>query len=201
LHHLQKLTTTTTAAVAATAALLTASPAVAQVRTTADQTGDVWLAEDDGSYSQVEEGRTNVEVLRSRVRHTDHRVTAVVRYDDLVRNTDTTTAGVRLRTSGKETYLLQLSAGPGNRAGTVVFGRYSDDGFVDVACGSVREAVQYKKDRLVVSVGRACLGKPRWVRYGGGVSATEEGPGASYTDALLSGDPVNDLFSPRIKRG
>ncbi len=190
-----------TAATAATALLLTASPAAAKVRTTADQTGDVWMVNDDGSYSQVEDGRINVDVLRSRVRHTDRRVKAVVRYDDLVRNTDDTTAGVRLRTSKGQTYLMQLTAGPGNRTGTVVFGRYTDDGFVDVACKSIRKAVQYRKDRLVVSVRRACLGRPRWVRYGGQAVAIEEGPGATYTDALLSGDPVNDLFSRRIRRG
>jgi hypothetical protein len=193
-HHLKKLAATT-AATAATAALLTASPAAAQVRTTADGTGDVWMLNDDNSYSQVEDGRFNVDVLRSRVRYTDRRVKAVVRYDDLVRNTDTATSMVRLRTSGKRTYLMQLTTGPDNRKGTVVFGRYTDDGFVDVDCKSIRTAVQYKKDRLMVSLGRACLGRPRWVRYGGEAVAVEEGPGTSYTDALLSGDPVNGHLS------
>jgi hypothetical protein len=174
---------------------------VAQHRSTADGTGDVWSVNDDGTYSAVEDGRVNVDVVGSTVRHRDRRVRATVRYDDLVRNTDTATAVVRLRTSGGRTYLLQLSTGPGNRSGTVVFGRFTDDGFEDVDCGSIRERVRFGKDRMVVSLGRACLGRPRWVRYGGEAVALEEGPGASYTDALLSGDPVNDLFSKRIRRG
>jgi len=71
--HLQKLSATTAAA-AATAALLTASPTAAQLRATSDETGDVWMLNDDNSYSQAEEGRFNVEVVRSTVRHTDRRV-------------------------------------------------------------------------------------------------------------------------------
>ena len=200
MHHPQKLSAFTAAAVA-TAALLTASPATAQLRATSDDTGDVWMLDEHNIYSPVEAGRVNVDVVRSTVRHSDRRVKAWVRYDDLVRNTDTATSAVRLRTSAKRTYLLQLTTGPGNRRGTVVFGRYTSDGFVDVDCKSIRKAVRYGKNRLVVSVGRACLKRPRWVRYGGEAVAIEEGPGTTYTDALLGGDPVNDLFSRRIRRG
>ena len=200
MNHLQKFLATATG-VAVTAALVTASPAAAQFRATSDETGDVWMLNDDNSYSQVEAGRDNVDVVRSTVRHSDRRVSAAVRYDELVRNKDTVTSIVRLRTSGKRTYVLQLTAGPEDREGTVAFGRYTVDGLVDVDCSSIRKAVRYAKDRLVVSVGRACLKRPRWVRYSGEAVAVEEGPGTSYTDALLSGDPVNDLMSERIQHG
>jgi len=199
-HHLQKFFATAAAA-AATVSLVTAAPAAAHLRATSDEIGDVWMLNDDNSYSLVEAGRDNVDVVRSTVRHSDRRVTAAVHYDDLVRNTDTATSTVRLLTSGKRTYVIQLTAGPGNREGTVFFGRYTVNGLVDVDCSSIRKAVRYGKNRLVVSVGRACLKRPRWVRYSGEAVAVEEGPGTSYTDALMSGDPVNDLMSRRIRRG
>jgi hypothetical protein len=128
------------------------------------------------------------------------RVKTQVRYADLVSNTDTTTISVRMNTSGHRTYLLQLSAGPGNRHGTVVIGRYTDQGVSDVQCSGVRKSVQYRRDQLVVSVPRRCLHRPDWVRYTGEATAIEEGPGAAYSDTFLSGDPVNDLFSSRIHR-
>ncbi|HYO39746.1 MAG TPA: hypothetical protein VER39_08825 [Nocardioidaceae bacterium] len=142
----------------------------------------------------------NVDVVRSTVRHSARRVTASSRYGDLVRNQDTATVSFRILTSGNRTYLLQLSAGPGNRKGRVVFERYAGSTLVPVRCAGVRRSVQYVRNRLVVSVPRRCLKRPKWVSYTGEATAIEEGPGAAYTDALLSGDPVNDLFSPRIRR-
>src|SRR4051812_34512056 len=74
----------------------TASPALAQRRSIADSRQDVWVINDDHSYTLSKGSRFNVDLVRSSVTHSAKRVKAQVRYADLVRNTDTTTVSVRI---------------------------------------------------------------------------------------------------------
>jgi hypothetical protein len=189
------------ASLAAVAAVASTAPAGAARLLAPDASGDVWVKGSDGVFSEAG-SRANTDVVASAVRHTDRRVNASVRYDDLVRDGDRVVTPVRLRASNGTTFLLRVTAEAGDRDGTARVLRYTGKGAqtVQVACEGLQHSVSYADDLVAVSVPRSCLGGPTWVRYGGTVRAVDD-EGTVFTDALLSGDPVNDLFSARIARG
>ena len=191
----------TTACVAGAALLLAAAPASAARLATADDSGDVYSKGQDGVFTEIGT-RTNTDVVGSAVRHTDRRVRASARYTDLARTGDRVVLPVRLHASTGRTYLLRVTAGPDDRDGTATLRRYTGTGAqtVGVACSGIEHSVSYDDDLIGVSVPRGCLGNPTWVRYGG-TARTVDAEGTVFTDALLSGDPVNDLYSARIRRG
>jgi hypothetical protein len=160
----------------------------------------VWLADDPSAYSEFGP-RHNVDLTASRVRHAPRRVVTTAWFTDLARTTDKTVTVFFLRTSAGRTFRVQLATGPNIRAGQVVFLEYVDGRIVDRTCPGLRREVSYADDLMRVSLPRPCLGRPAWVRYHGSANALTEGPGESYTDAMMSSDPVNDLYSRRIPRG
>ena len=189
------------AALAALVVLTLAAPASAARVHTADETGDVYSKDAEGAWSSVGT-RTNVDVVSSAVRHGDSRVRGAVTYDDLVEDDDRIVVPVRLHVSTGETFLMRVVAGSEDRDGTATLLRYTGTGadVERVACQGMDHSVSYADERVVVSAPRACLGRPTWVRYGGTVR-TVDSEGLTFTDALLSADPVNDLYSERIRRG
>ena len=191
----------TLAAITVLVPVATPWPASAARILTADSTGDVWSRSADGVLSEAG-SRISTDVVASAVRNTDRRVHASVRYDDLAATSDRVVTPVRIQASTGRTYLLRVTAGPGDRDGTGRLVRYTGRGAetVRVACEGLRHSVSYAEDLVAVSVPRRCLGKPTWVRYGGTVRTVDQ-EGTVFTDALLSRDPVNDLYSARIPRG
>jgi hypothetical protein len=187
------------AVLAGLALLITAAPASAERLHTPDATGDVWTRGSDGVWSQATP-RPNSDVVGSSVRHTDTRVNASVRYDDLQRTDSRTVLPLRLRTSAGQTFLLRFAFGPGDRDGTATLLRDGRTSTTRVACEGLQHSVRYDDDLVGLSVPRRCVGRPAWVRYGG-VARDVGADGGVLTDALLSGDPVNDLYSIRIARG
>lgn len=189
------------AGVATLATLAAVAPASAARLHTPDGTGDTYEKGDGAIFSEAG-SRTNTDVVGSAVRHTLDRVNASVRYVDLVRNDDRIVTPVRVHASNGKTYLLRVTAGPGDRDGTARLVRYTGNGAetVRVACSGVRYSISYADDLVAMNVPRSCLGNPSWVEYGGTVR-TVDAEGTVFTDALLSGDAVNDLYSERIKRG
>ncbi len=189
------------AVLAVLALTLAAAPASAARLVTHDGTGDVYEKGDGEVYAEVGT-RTNADVVGSALRHTDRRVHASVRYADLVAGDDRVITPVRVHASTGKTYVLRVSAGPGEREGTARLLRYTGTGArtVRVACPGLQHSVSYADDLVSVSVPRGCLGSPAWVRYGGTVR-TVDASGAVFTDALLGGDAVDDLYSGRIRRG
>ncbi len=189
------------ASLAVLAAVASTAPAGAARLLTPDAVGDAWSRGSDGVFTEAG-SRSNTDVVASAVRHTDRRVNASVRYDDLVRNGDRVVTPVRVLASNGTTYLLRVTAEAGDRDGTGRLLRYTGKGAqtVGVPCEGLQHSVSYAEDLVAVSVPRSCLGGPAWVRYGGTVRAVDP-DGTVFTDALLSGDPVNDLFSARIARG
>ena len=183
------------------APLASTAPANAARLLTPDAAGDAWVKGADGVFSEAG-SRANTDVVASAVRHTDRFVNASVRYDDLVRDGDRIVTPVRLHASNGTTYLLRVTTQAGDRDGTARLLRYTGQGAqtARVACDGLQHSVSYADDLVAVSVPRSCLGRPAWVRYGGTVR-TVDSEGTVFTDALLSGDPVNDLYSARIARG
>ena len=179
---------------------LTAAPASAARLHTPDATGDdVWTRGADDVWSQATP-RPNSDIAGSSVRHTDTRVNASARYAELEQTDSRTVLPLRLRTSAGQTFLLRLVFGPGDRDGTATLLRDSRTSVTRVACEGLQHSVRYDDDLVGLSVPRRCLGRPAWVRYGG-VARDVGADGSVLTDALLSGDPVNDLYSTRIARG
>jgi hypothetical protein len=178
-----------------------AAPASAARVLTPDSSGDTWSRGTDGVFSEAG-SRVNTDVVASAVRHTMQRVNASVRYDDLVRSTDHVVTPVRVHASNGRTYLLRVTAGPGDRDGTARLVRYTGTGAqtARVACSGLRHSISYADDLVAVNVPRSCLGNPAWVQYGGTVR-TVDGSGSVFTDTLLDSGPVNDLYSARIQRG
>ncbi len=176
------------------------STAARAVVTLPDARGDVWFQEEDGSWS--EHGpRRNVDLEATRVRHAPRKVVATAWFTDLARTTDRTVTVFWIHTSADRSFRLQQATGPGIRSGQVVLVEVVDGRLVDRSCAGLTQTVSYADDLMRVTLPRPCLGRPAWVQYHGSATATEEGPGATYTDAMRSADPVNDLYSRRIPRG
>ncbi len=190
---------TTTACVAATVLLLAAAPASAARLRTSDAAGDVWVRGDDGVFAEAG-SIADVDVLGSAVRHTSTHVHGSARYATLERGEGRFVLPVRLRTSAGRYYEVRIVATPDSSGGTLVLRRGTPSGPVRVACSGTDHLIDYDEEITAFSVPRRCLGNPSWVRYGG-VARLVDGDGTVYTDALLSGDPVNDLWSTRIPRG
>lgn len=186
----------------ATIATVTATgPASAARLHTPDEAGDTYERVAPLTFEPAG-SRTNTDVVGSSVRHTLGRVNSSVRYSDLVRNDDRIVTPVRIHASNGKTYLMRVTAGPGDRDGTARLVRYTGRGFetVRVACKDVRFSISYADDLVAMNVPRSCLGHPSWVEYGGTVKAVDA-EDTVFTDALLSADPGNDLYSERIERG
>jgi hypothetical protein len=189
------------AGLATAATIAAAAPASAARLFTPDGTGDNYATRDGVIFTEAG-SRTNTDVIASAVRHTRDRINASVGYDDLVRSTDVVVTPVRVHASNGKTYLLKVKAGPGDRDGTASLLRYTGHGAqtARVACSDVRHVISYADNLVAVNVPRSCLGYPSWIEYGGTVRAVDES-GTVFTDTLLDGGPVNDLYSERIKRG
>ena len=163
--------------------------------------GDVWVQGDNPDSWSEHGPRDNVDLKASRVRHAPRKVVTTAWFTDLVRTTDKTVSVFWLRTSAGRTFRVQQATGPGIRAGQVVFLEYVDGRIVDRTCQGMTREVSYADNLMRVTLPRPCLGRPAWVRYHGSATALTEGPGETYTDAMRSADPVNDLYSRRIPRG
>lgn len=179
---------------------LLAAPASAAVLTQSDARGDVWLRESPHSYSE-HGARDNVDLTASRVRHTDRAVVTSAWFTDLVRTTDSTTTVFWLRTDKGASFRVKHTVGPDDRRGTATLQRVVDGRLVARACAGLTDEVGYAENLMRVTVPRACVGRPQWVRFHGSATARELSGGATFTDAMMSADPVNDLYSARIRRG
>ena len=193
------LTTITAAAVAVLSVLSTAAPASAARLRTSDGAADVWTRGEDGVWSEAG-SVDNVDVLGSAVRHTTTHVHGSARYATLERGEDRFVLPVQLHTSNGAYYQVRIVATAEDPGGTLTLRRGTESGPKRVACEGMDFLIDYDEEITAFSVPRRCLGRPAWVRYGGNARLVD-GDGTVFSDALLSGDPVNDLWSPRIKRG
>ena len=177
----------------------TAVPAQAARLRTSDASVDVWVRGDDGVWSEAG-AVADVDVLGSAVRHTATFVHGSARYATLERGNDRIVLPVRLRTSAGTTYEVRIVATPERNGGTLAVRRFDDARTVGVPCRGTDHLIDYDEEITAFSVPRRCLGNPSWVRYGGAARLVTD-DGTVFSDALLSSDPVNDLWSPRIKQG
>jgi hypothetical protein len=148
-----------------------------------------------------EPGVVNGDTLRTRMAHTDYRVTVTIGFADL-RRKGSRGEFVRIRTNEGVRRSLSLTAGPGNWAGTALLERA--DG-TDVSC-SVGSSIDYAANVVRLQVPRTCLSNPRWVRLGI-ASYWERGDDNDtlYVDDALVDGPWNGnyvkLSDRKIRRG
>jgi hypothetical protein len=151
-------------------ACLVPAPAGAAELRVSDGEGDVWEAvyDDTGVVEGwVEAGTaTNGDVVATKARHTTRRIAFTTRYAALERGAgenrfitqqrmrfaDGSTASVQVHTSRRwrgEAYLADDDTGSAMR------------------CRGIRHEIDYEADRVRVSFPRACVDRPRWLRFVG----------------------------------
>lgn len=126
-----------------------------------DGVDDVWgIGGDTGNHWAVVDMPT-ADVRRVMVSHKAHRIRVRMTFDDL-RRVDPQVYAVWFHHRG---YLATafVVARPHRWDGRNVVTEAGDD---VVPCARLRHDLDYARDRLVMSVPRACLGRPPWVRVG-----------------------------------
>lgn len=148
------------------APVVTAGSAAAESWTHRDSRGDVlrFVLPDDEEQVSVKRDATNTstDVTRLRVDHTQAAVIITITVRDL--RGGYTLAPLRLVTPDEE-YDLQAMRSPLGRILSMT-ARTSD---AEVACERKRVRFDNVRDRIRVRVPRTCLGRPAWVRGGGGL--------------------------------
>lgn len=176
--------------------LVVAPTSQADVRAGHDRARDVEgytideRGEDDVPDSLPTPDREDGDITRFRTVHTRHRVTIRAWYRDLATTSDYRQDRLRIVTSEGLRLYAYVESRPGSWAGRH-FLLDSEDRLVRCA---VRHATSYRRNTLVLSVPRRCLGHPRWVRLGFGMWMSTDGDdGSSFTvhgdDARRRGVP------------
>lgn len=127
-----------------------------------DPTGDVWtIAEGEGEEWVSAGDVPTADTTRGVVRHGRFNVVVRMTYTNL-RRVDPQSYSAVIR-SRRQYGAVFVSAGPGRWKGRhqLVGGDYSP-----VRCTRLSHSIDYDAERVVVSVPRSCLGRPRWVRAG-----------------------------------
>lgn len=188
-----------TALVATAVALMTLVPSAAHAekRVFEDPSGDVLkLVDPQAGTTEPAPGRVEGDIVRSSVRHKARRVLLTMRFQELTREGIGQLFGYGIRTA-KMTRYVTVDTGPGHWGGKVTVTKPNGK---KVRC-SVTRTIDYASNTAAVSVPRACIGKPRWVkasmREGSFVSDSE----IYFDDALTSGKLTRyPVWSPRVPR-
>lgn len=187
------------ALVVAAAALLPLVPSAAHADkyVYADPSGDVLkLVDPQVGTTEPAPGRVEGDIVRSSVRHKARRVLVTMRFQELTREGIGQLFGYGIRTA-KMTRYVTVDTGPGHWGGKVTVTKPNGK---KVRC-NVTRTIDYASNTAAVSVPRACIGKPRWVkasmREGSFVSESE----IYFDDALISGKLTRyPVWSPRVRR-
>ena len=172
-------------------------PVAAQgaVVTIVDARGDVWREAADGTLVKAD-GEHRVDILRTRIQHTDRALVVRTKVDRLAREGRQLGLAMRVRTNDGTRRLVQLDASRriGWRGQTVIGGRAGA-----VECRT-SHTIDYANDVMMVRIPRSCLGNPRWVQatlvtvFLGGRTFLADNP--HTTTMRLKG-----LWTDRILRG
>lgn len=199
-------------AAAALAALVApTAPALAQSHVTHDAKRDVThvTGDFDDETMTVDPSRVEGDVTSLGVTHTRHRVYLALKYARLTRPSgdDLGFQQFSIKTSKHRRFELVLIASPDRVRAGRLFGRSNGSG--RAKCGGLQTHIDYGNDLVTASIPRSCLGKPRWVRVGGGggtFAVEEQGDDFSYSefidDASRKGLSQDDFtFGPRVLSG
>jgi hypothetical protein len=180
-------TARTLALVLATSAALAVATATAHAERVVlqDDSGDVWSP--DGPNDFTAEGSVaNTDLLRTWVRHQDRSVVVKARYVDLKKRvSDEIEFHAYLRTDRPRLYEVSAQVDWLGRETSYRLVRYSTGKVLD--CGGLTGRTRFGVNTLRITVPRACLGNPRWVRFQGKAESYAEEDGLFIDDAQVAG--------------
>jgi hypothetical protein len=175
------------------AGAIAASPAQAARLHIPDGTGDVWSP--DGPDWSREGSVVNADVDRSHVRYRAGSVVIRVHYADLKKHTSDEVA--------VDAYLLTDAP----HRFHVLFAGYTHFNWINLTKGAAEKQVEcpalmghmdYRANRLRISIPRGCIGSPRWIRYKAKAWAYSERDGL-YVDDTASAGPEPKTWSSTIR--
>jgi hypothetical protein len=144
-------------------AVLAAPAAQAATVNVRDARGDVAVSQDGGKFKPLGETRENTDLLRASVTHGPHKVRAKLTFDELSRNRDLRIALLRLKTPTGRTYDATWFSMPKDHQGSVSLAR--SHRYQEVDCRKLAFRVDYAANTVSFAIPRACLDRPRWVRF------------------------------------
>lgn len=176
-----------------TTALLLSSAGVASAQnwSLADPVGDVLEIAEDGSATTAP-GQAQGDVVRTSISHTSTKVVIRIRMRAIPRGDWGAFAIVRTPRTSFD--LTQVKFG--DQRGFVIT---KTNGGKLLRCAG--KSARIDRTALVLTVSRACLGKPRTVRVGAGVAVFAEDEVTYGEDALRRAIGEDLRLSPRIRRG
>ncbi len=180
------------------APFLAVGPAQAQKLSWVDAAKDVWRVD----MGEVEEAptpapkRTQADIRRVTVRHTDRAIVVRQSYVDLARKGAGLAVGGTIRTNTGLRRDFGIWAERGRWRGAAEMN--GPRGPVDCAIG---HQIDYDRNVTVVTIPRSCLKQPRWVKLQlGAISVAGSKQAAFYLDDARS-DQADLSWTPRIRRG
>ena len=140
-------------------ALVAAGSTAAQAQrlSDTDPAGDMVSVEYETGESLPAPDRVRNDVLRTRLAHSASRVSVRVKYAEMRRVGEHNALFVQMVTNEEAHRILELSAGPGDWAGSTTL--YRGDGH-RAQC-AVRHSMDYGRNVVVVSFPRRCASSPR----------------------------------------
>lgn len=146
--------------VCVTAAIVLAPPSSADQIVHRDKLHDVVMATETRGPIEVQPGRVDPDVVRTRVDHRDHALVLALHFLDL-RPRESRFLNVDFETDDRNSYYMGLSWRR-NGAATVTIEHPA--GANRIPCPKLRQHVNVRRDLISVRIPRGCLGSPRWVR-------------------------------------
>lgn len=173
-----------------------AGTAVAADVTVHDGTGDTW-GQTPVSGPSATPGNTVGDLTAMRLTHTRSRIRVVLRLVKLSRTGRYANYTVRLEAKGSGLVReVVLQAGPRSWAGSV---RMYDAHGRSVRCDTGHR-IDYRQDRVVLSVARGCLDRPRRVRANANTNLVAD-TGVFYADNPHNACARSQAWSPWVRAG
>ena len=183
------------------AGLVLAGSAAAQAQsiTDADPAGDMVGVDYETGETRPAPNQVRNDVLRTTLTHSATRISIRVKYAELQRVGEGHGLFVQMVTNEGVRRNLEVSAGPGDWAGSTAMWRGRDGR--EVRC-AIRHSIDYTRNVVAVSFPRQCASGPRWVKFRVlGYRVADNG--AFYLDDALRDEPFlgeNPAQSRRVYR-
>lgn len=186
------------AALAAGLVLAGSSAAQAQSITNVDTAGDMVEVDYETGETRPAPNQVRNDVLSTTMTHNATRISIRVKYAELQRVGEGNGLFVQMVTNEGARRNLEVSAGPGDWAGSTAMWRRGER---EVRC-VIRHSIDYTRNVIAVSFPRQCASSPRWVRFRVlGYRFADNG--AFYLDDALRDEPFlgeNPAQSRRVYR-
>ncbi|WP_188779886.1 hypothetical protein [Marmoricola endophyticus] len=191
------------------------APALAKSHTTTDAKNDVVRYDDalgdSDSRGVLDPTRTAGDIVSLKTFHGPHRVKLTMTFQAMSRASENSPAThvFNIKTAGNRHYDLVIFATGGKTQPDRYFARRNG---TEVKCRKLTSSMDYAAKQVKVSIPRACLGNPRWVRVGAGEgtftgSFLDDNPITLFVDEAgrtgRTGDNSDSLppLGPRVRRG